>query len=60
MHWENYTNYSLLLNEFLMQRSASLTLKGKFYRTCVQKVLLYDGETWPMKLKEMNRLKRAE
>ena len=30
----------------LTRRGVSLKLKGKFYRACVQSVLLYGSETW--------------
>ena len=31
-------------------REASLRVKGKIYRACVQRVLVYGSETWPMKV----------
>ena len=33
----------------LTARGASLRVKGKIYRACVQRVLVYGSETWPMK-----------
>ena len=44
----------------LTTRGASLKLKGKIYRTCVQIVLMYGSETWPMKVEDMQRLERTE
>src|SRR6476619_1092585 len=37
------------LGPILKRRGASLRLKGKIYRVCVQKVLIYGSETWAMK-----------
>ena len=44
----------------LTVRGASLKMKGKVYKTCVQRVLVYGSETWPMKAEDMQRLQRAE
>src|SRR3989441_12058657 len=41
-------------------RGASLKAKGKIYRACVQRVLVYGSETWPMKVNDMQRLVRTE
>ena len=38
----------------------SLKLKGKIYKACLQGVLLYDRETWAIKVENMNKLERAE
>src|SRR6266516_3643895 len=38
----------------------SLRVKGKIYRACVQRVLVYGSETWPMKADDMQRLVRTE
>jgi hypothetical protein len=48
------------LAPILTSRGASLKLKGKIYRCCVQSVLVYGSETWPMKVEDMQRLERAE
>jgi hypothetical protein len=48
------------LAPILTRRGASLKLKGKFYRACVQSVLLYSSETWAMKVEDDNQLQRAE
>src|SRR5206468_2542336 len=32
----------------------------KIYRACVQRVLVYGSETWPMKVNDMQRLVRTE
>ena len=44
----------------LKDRGASWSIKGKFYRSCVQKTLLHGTETWPAKMEDMQRLERAE
>src|SRR2546425_9631191 len=44
----------------LTVRGASLRLKGKIYRACVQRVLVYGSETWPTKAVDMQRLVRTE
>ena len=44
----------------LTSRGASLKVKGKVYRTCVQRVMVYGSETWPMKDEDMQRLERTE
>jgi hypothetical protein len=44
----------------LKGRGASWSIKGKFYRSCVQKTLLHGTETWPAKVEDMQRLERAE
>ena len=44
----------------LTSRGASLMVKGKVYRTCVQRVILYGSETWPMKVEDVQRLERTE
>ena len=43
------------LSPILTARRASLKLKGKVYRTCVQSVLVYGSETWAMKAEDMQR-----
>jgi hypothetical protein len=48
------------LAPILTSRGASLKIKGKVYKACVQRVLVYGSETWPMKTEDMNRLKRTE
>jgi hypothetical protein len=48
------------LGPILKRRGASLRLKGKIYRVCVQKVLIYGSETWAMKREDMQRLDRTE
>ena len=44
----------------LTVRGAFLRLKGMIYRACVQRVLVYGSETWPMKAVDMQRLVRTE
>ena len=48
------------LSPILTARRASLKLKGKVYRTCVQSVMVYGSETWAMKAEDMQRLERTE
>src|SRR5437867_1216289 len=48
------------LRMLLTARGASLRVKGKIYRACVQRVLVYGSETWPMKVNDMQRLVRTE
>jgi hypothetical protein len=48
------------LAPILTSRGASLKVKGKVYRVCVQRVLVYGSETWPVKVDDMQRLERTE
>lgn len=48
------------LSPILTARGASLRLKGKIYKACVQSVLVYGSETWPMKVDDKQRLERTE
>jgi hypothetical protein len=48
------------LSPILTLRGATLAVKGKVYRACVQSVLVYGSETWAMKVEDMQRLQRAE
>ena len=48
------------LRVILTTRGVSHKLKGKFYRMCVQRVIVYGSETWPMRVEELRRLERAE
>lgn len=48
------------LKPLLALRGTSLKLKGKIYRACVQSVLVYGSETWPMKVEDAKRLERTE
>ena len=41
------------LAPILTSRGASLKVKGKVYRVCVQRVLVYGSETWPVKVEDM-------
>src|SRR3989441_510150 len=47
--WGKFRDLRMLLTA----RGASLRVKGKVYRTCVQRVLVYGSETWPMKVNDM-------
>ena len=48
------------LAPILTSRGASLAVKGKIYKACVQRVLVYGSETWPIKVEDMQRLVRTE
>ena len=48
------------LSPIFTARRASLKLKGKVCRTCVQSVLVYGSETWAMKADDEQRLDRTE
>jgi hypothetical protein len=48
------------LAPILTSRGASLKVKGKVYNACVQRVLVYGSETWPMKVDDLQRLERTE
>ena len=48
------------LKMLLTARGASLRVKGKIYRACVQRVLMYGSETCAMKVVDMQRLLRTE
>ena len=54
--WRKFMNLKMLLTA----REASLRVKGKIYRACVQRVLVYGSETWAMKVTDMQRLLRTE
>jgi hypothetical protein len=48
------------LTPILTSRGASLKVKGKVYSACVQCVMTYGSETWPMRVEDMRHLERAE
>ena len=48
------------LAPILTTKGASLKLKGKLYRACVQSVMAYGSETWAVKLEDTHRLERNE
>src|SRR2546425_9890818 len=48
------------LKLLLTATGASLRVKGKIYRACVQRVLVNGSETWAMKMVDMQRLLRTE
>jgi len=54
--WGKFTELAPLLT----MRGASLKLKGKIYKACVQRVMVYGSETWPVKVNDMRRLERVE
>ena len=45
--------------DILTSRGASLRAKGKVYKACMQRVLVYGSETWPMKVTDMQQLERV-
>ena len=40
------------LAPILTLRGMSLRMKGKIYRACVQSVMVYGSETWPLKVSD--------
>jgi hypothetical protein len=48
------------LSGFLMGRGVPLKIKGKIYKACVQSVMVYGSETWPMRVEDQQRLERTE
>ena len=54
--WSKYNE----LIPILTLRGVSLKTKGKLYEACVQNVLVYGSETWPLKAEDLERLARTE
>src|SRR6267154_1727176 len=54
--WGKFMELKMLLTA----RGASLRVKGKIYRACVQRVLVYGSDTWAMKVDDIQRLRRTE
>src|SRR3989441_9108297 len=54
--WGKFIDLKMLLTA----REASLRVKGKIYRACVQRVLMYGSKTWVMKKLDLQRLLRTE
>ena len=48
------------LAPILTSRGASLRVKGRVYAACVQSVMVYGSETWPVKEEDVQRLERTE
>src|SRR5664279_1077102 len=48
------------VSSYIDFQRASLAVKGKVYKACVQRVLVYGSETWPIKVEDMQRLQRTE
>jgi hypothetical protein len=44
------------LKPILAKRIASLKVKGKVFRSCVQNVLVYGSETWPIEGEDERQL----
>jgi len=47
------------LPPILTARGGSLKIKGKIYRACDRRIIVYGSETWSMKIGDMLRLDRA-
>jgi len=48
------------LSPILTTKGASLRVKGKVYKACVQSVLIYGSETWAVRVEDVGKLERAE
>jgi hypothetical protein len=48
------------LSGFLTGRGVSLKLKGKIYNACIQSVMVYGSETWPMRVEDQQHLEWTE
>jgi hypothetical protein len=48
------------LSPILTAKGASLRLKGKIDKACVQSVMVYGSGTWAVKVEDEHRLERAE
>ena len=48
------------LASILTSRGASMKVKGKVYRACVQRILVYGSETCPVKAEDMQQMERTE
>ena len=44
----------------LTSRGAPLQVKGNVYRTCVQRVMVHDSDSWPMNVEDVQRLQGTE
>src|SRR5213082_287786 len=58
--FENFSKKFRELAPILTVRGMSLKLKGKIYRACVQSVMVYESETWAMKVSNLQQLERTE
>jgi hypothetical protein len=45
------------LSPTLIARGTSLKLKGNIYSACVRSSIIYGNDTWPVKVKDKQRLK---
>jgi hypothetical protein len=54
--WGKFRELGLIVTS----RGASLKVKGKVYSACVQCVMTYGSETWPMGVEDIRRLERTE
>ena len=48
------------LAPILTKRGVSLKIKEKIFKICVQRVLVYESETWALKIEDEQRLVRCE
>ena len=48
------------LAPILTSRGASLKVKGRIYKACMQRVLVYGSETWLVKVEDIQRLERTK
>ena len=48
------------LSRILLAPGASFHVKGRIYRACVHDISTYGTETWAMKAKNLQSLKRTE
>jgi len=54
--WTKFREFASVLTS----RGASLKVKRKVYRVCIQSVLGYASETWTMKVEDNGKMKRME
>ena len=52
MHGANFQE----LSPILTKRGVSVQIKGKIFKICIQMVLVYDSETWALKVEDKQRL----
>ena len=48
------------LSGLLIGKGMSLRSKGIIYTTCIRPAMLYGSETWPTKIKDINKIQRSE
>ena len=68
MHVQNLVSYAaynvagrnFVKSSLLTNKSISSKICGHLYNACIRCVMLYGGETWPVKVEDENRLKQTE